>query len=151
MINSKDSGNPPAMNLFKFLYRIQNNQLIADLLNNQNSALDFQDVSKIFSIIDENQLHDITRYIMIANILIKIVKNSLTHFDQVVIELYSPVRRTLFTGSRDPRHTEPPACVVYVSHPSWLRLQLILVRPAYRPSVWWASSPKVELTPHTCI
>ena len=70
---------------FKFFSRFQINYLAADLLNNKNSESTLKKVINIFDVINLKILHNIIRYLITTNILIKIIMQMSYYFNNVYI------------------------------------------------------------------
>jgi len=70
---------------FKFLSKLQINCLAADLLNNENSELTLKKIVNIFDVINLKILYNIIRYLIMTNILIKMIVQMSYHFNNIYV------------------------------------------------------------------
>ena len=74
--NETNIDNLNASDLFTFLNHLKDNHVTVKLLNDLLIKLESQKVSDIFSLSNEKHLKDIINYMIIINILIKIIQHT---------------------------------------------------------------------------
>ena len=70
---------------FRFFSRFQINYFVINLLNNEDSKLISKKFVNIFDAINLKILHDIIRYLIMTNILIKMIMQISYHFDNIYV------------------------------------------------------------------
>ncbi len=75
-----EAQNPAASSLFRFLHRLNNNRLAAEILNDDDPEPNLEKMTEAFGPMEPKIKRDITGYLVTTNILIKVIVQKPQHF-----------------------------------------------------------------------
>src|SRR5690348_712084 len=80
--NSVDAGNPICSSIFQFLHQLRSNHSAAELMNNPCTKPDPEKMTAIFGAVNLKQKASITGFVVIMNILIKVIRRAPEYFSE---------------------------------------------------------------------
>jgi hypothetical protein len=80
--NPVDAGNPICSSIFQFLHRLRSNHSAAELMNDPCTEPDPEKMTAIFGAVDLKQKASMTGFVVIVNILVKVIRRAPEYFSE---------------------------------------------------------------------